>query len=120
VLAQVNGSEKVQQFGEMAEKDLCDHWLELVDTAKKLGLSPPREIGATEKPAYVYLHNLVGIPFDEAFSKIVAGHYENIVYAYEKQASSDDRLSLFARQSAPMLKKHLHAAQLLSEKNSQA
>src|SRR5437764_9027964 len=56
VLAQVNGgSEKVQRFGEMVEKDLCHHWPELVDTAKKLGLSPPREIGATEKPVYVYL-----------------------------------------------------------------
>jgi putative membrane protein len=62
---------------------------------------------------YKRLEDLSAEKFDDAFSKDMVKDHEEDIEKYEKEAASGSSLADFAKQTVPVLKKHLEMAKAL-------
>ncbi|MBC5785436.1 DUF4142 domain-containing protein [Ramlibacter sp. USB13] len=94
---------RVRQF---AERVLRDH----TQLAQRL-----RRLGAREAPVGLAYGRLRGVAFDRAFVEDRVAQERAAIAAYERQARSrqDRRLSRFAEETLPTLRRHLAAAEAL-------
>jgi putative membrane protein len=116
-LAQEKGQgDNVKQFGKMLEQDHADHLQKAQQLADKNGLKAPTEPNAKQQRAYEKLSGLSGSKFDAAFARDMVNDHEMDVSKYRKEANSNSDLADFAKQTVPVLQKHLQAAEALTEK----
>jgi putative membrane protein len=116
-LAQEKGqSDNVKQFGKMLEQDHSEHLQKAQQIADKNGLKAPTEPSAMQQRAYQKLSGLSGSKFDAAFARDMVSDHEKDIGKYKKEASSSSDLADFAKQTVPVLQKHLQAAEALTKK----
>jgi putative membrane protein len=118
-LAQEKGQgDNVKQFGKMLEQDHSEHLQQAQQIADKNGLKAPTEPNRKQQRAYEKLSGLSGSKFDTAFARDMVRDHEQDISKYRKEANSKSDLTEFAKQTVPVLQKHLHAAETLTPKHS--
>jgi putative membrane protein len=111
-LAQQNGqSDQVKQFGKTLEQDHSDHLQKAQQIAQQNGMRVPSEPTAKQQANYKHMSGMSGTKFDAAFAKDMVQDHEKDIGKYDKEASSGSVLSDFAKQTLPVLKKHLQMAE---------
>lgn len=116
-LAQEKGqADSVKQFGKMLEEDHSEHLQKAQQIAEKNGLKAPSEPNAMQQRAYQKLSALPAGQFDAAFARDMVRDHEKDVSKFRKEANSRSDLADFAKQTVPVLEKHLQAAEALTSK----
>jgi putative membrane protein len=116
-LAQEKGQrDNVKQFGKMLEQDHSEHLQKAQQLADKDGLKAPSEPNAKQQRTYEKLSALSGNKFDAAFARDMVKDHEEDIGKYRKESHSGSDLADFAKQTMPVLQKHLQAAEALTKK----
>jgi putative membrane protein len=116
-LAQEKGQgDNVKQFGKMLEQDHSEHLQKAQQIADKNGLKAPTEPNPKQQRTYQRLSGLSGSKFDAAFARDMVSDHEKDISKYRKEANSNSDLADFAKQTVPVLEKHLQAAEALTPK----
>jgi putative membrane protein len=111
-LAQQNGqSDQVKQFGKTLEQDHSDHLQKAQQIAQQNRMRVPNEPTAKQQANYKHMSSMSGAKFDSAFAKDMVQDHEKDIGKYNKEALSGSALSDFAKQTLPVLKKHLQMAE---------
>jgi putative membrane protein len=114
-LAQEKGqSDRVKQFGKMLEQDHSEHLQKAQQVASQEGLKAPSEPSAKQNSAYQKLSSLPDDKFDAAFARDMVQDHEKDIAKYRKEAKSGSGVADFAKQTVPVLQKHLQAAEGLT------
>lgn len=117
-LAQEKGQgDNVKQFGKMLEQDHSEHLQKAQQIADKSGLKAPTEPNAMQQRTYEKLSGLSGSRFDKAFVRDMITDHKKDISKYKKEANSNSGLADFAKQTVPVLQKHLQAAEALTPKS---
>lgn len=114
-LAQAQGgSAAVKDFGSMLATDHGAHRGKLADLATSAGMSATDEPSAEGKANLAKLKGLTGAAFDKAFKAAMVEDHKKDIAKYEKQTSAaSPALASLAKDTLPVLKKHLSTAQSL-------
>ena len=122
-LAQENGSPRVQQVGQLLEKDHGASLAAVEDLAKKKGLTlaaMPKDAMAKHEMEEAHemhgkLSKLHGAEFDKAFARaMIEDHRKDIEHLKKWQsAGGDAEVSALIGKTLPVLERHLAAAQAL-------
>lgn len=116
-LAEEKGQgDSVKQYGKMLEQDHSEHLQKAQQLADKNGLKAPTEPNAKQRRAYEKLSGLSGGKFDAAFARDMVSDHQKDISKYRKEANSKSDLADFAKQTVPVLQKHLQAAEALTGK----
>jgi len=114
-LAQKNGnSDGVRSFGQMLEKDHSDANRKATQAASELGVTPPTAPSSKQQTMYERMSKLTGAKFDETFIKDMVADHKIDIRKYEMEAKKNDPVGSYAKESLPVLHKHLETAQSLS------
>lgn len=114
-LAQAHGqSAAVKAYGETLVTDHGGHRSKVVALATAKGVDVPDSVSAEQKTAYDHLAGLTGAAFDKAFKQhMVADHQNDIALYRTAAAGKDAEVAALARQTLPVLEKHLTLARQL-------
>jgi putative membrane protein len=113
-LAQDKGqNDRVKQFGKMLQEDHSEHLQKAQQIASQDNLKAPSEPNATQQRTYQRLSELPSGKFDAAFAKDMVQDHKNDISKYRKEARSGSDLADFAKQTIPVLQKHLESAEAL-------
>ena len=116
-LAQEKGQDdRVKQFGKMLEQDHSENLQKAQQIADQNGLKKPSEPNAMQQRAYRKLSSLPASRFDASFASDAVRDHQKDVSKYQKEANSGSDLADFAKQTVPVLQKHLQAAEALTKK----
>src|SRR5215813_3021974 len=119
-LAQEKGrSDAVKQYGAMLVKDHGDHKIKAEQVATELGVTPPTGSGVGAKATYAKLKILSGATFDRSFAKSMVKDHQEDIKEYKKETSKNDAAGQLAKDTLPILQKHLQAAQALEKQTAQ-
>jgi putative membrane protein len=114
-LAQKNGNtDGVRSFGQMLERDHKDALQKATAAANSLGVTPPTAPSSKQKSMYDQMSKLTGARFDAAFIRDMVADHKKDITAYEKEAKKNDVAGNYAKDSLPVLQKHLQTAESLS------
>jgi putative membrane protein len=114
-LAQQKGqSDRVKQYGQMLEQDHSEHLQKAQQIAGQDGLKAPSEPNAMQQSMYQKLNSMPADKFDAAFARDMVRDHEKDIAKYRKEASSGSPLADFAKQTVPVLQKHLQNAEALT------
>jgi putative membrane protein len=115
-LAQKNGqSAEVKSFGQMLQQDHSTAKDKAMEVAKKLGFSTPSAPNAKQKAAYDTMAKTQGAVFDRAFAHHMVTDHKKDIAEYKKAAKKNDEAGQYAKESLPVLEKHLQTAQSLQK-----
>lgn len=118
-LAQQKGqTDSVKQFGEMLEQDHSANLQQARQVASQNGLKAPSEPNAKQRSMYKKLSSLSEKKFDTAFARDMVRDHKKDISKYSKEAKSDSPLADYAKQTIPVLQKHLRAAEALTSRPS--
>ena len=118
-LAQEKGqSDAVKQFGAMLVKDHGEHKAKAEQVASELGVKPPTGSGIGHKAIYAKLKMLSGASFDKSFAKSMVKDHQQDIREYQKEASRNDAAGKLAKETLPVLQKHLQTAQSLEKQTA--
>jgi len=108
-LAQEKGQHaQVKEFGAMMVKDHGDANTKAIALAKQLGVDkPPESADAMHQATYLKLKVLSGETFDRSYVNGMVKDHENDVKEFQKQAAKGHAASGFAKETLPVLQKHL-------------
>lgn len=112
-------SDAVKQYGAMLVKDHGDHKTKAEQVASELGVEPPTGSSLTQKATYAKLKLLSGATFDRSFAKSMVKDHEEDIKEYKKESSKSDAAGRLAKDTLPVLQKHLQAAQSLEKETAQ-
>jgi putative membrane protein len=119
-LAQEKGqSDAVKQYGALLVKDHGDHQAKAEQVAGELGVTPPTGSSIGAKATYAKLKILSGASFDRSFAKSMVKDHQEDIKEYRKEASKNDAAGRLAKETLPILEKHLQAAQSLEKQTAQ-
>ncbi|HYC17321.1 MAG TPA: DUF4142 domain-containing protein [Pseudolabrys sp.] len=119
-LAQEKGqNDAVKQYGAMLVKDHTEHKAKAEEVASKLGVEPPTGSSFGAKATYAKLKVLSGAMFDRSFAKSMVSDHQEDIKEFKKESSKDDPAGQLAKESLPVLQKHLQAAQSLEKQVAQ-
>jgi putative membrane protein len=119
-LAQEKGqSDAVKQYGAMLVKDHGEHKAKAEEIATQLGVTPPTGSSVGEKLTYAKLKVLSGAMFDRSFAKSMVKDHQDDIKEYQKESSKSDAAGQLAKETLPVLRKHLEAAQSLEKQVAQ-
>lgn len=108
------GSAAVKNYGAMLAADHGAHKGKLGALATAAGIAPADGIGAAGQASLDKLKGLSGAQFDQAFKQsMIADHEKNIAEYQRMTAAPDRELANLARETLPVLRKHLEAARRL-------
>lgn len=115
-LAQQKGeSDGVKNFGEMLEKDHGEHLTKLQAMARQMGVEAPAEPSAKQKADHDKMAKMSGAQFDRAFAMHMVDDHKKDITKYQVQAKKSGPLADLAKETVPVLQKHLQMAQSLSK-----
>jgi putative membrane protein len=119
-LAQEKGqSDAVKQYGAMLVKDHGDHKTKAEQVASELGVTPPTGSGIGAKATYAKLKILSGASFDRSFAKSMVKDHQEDIKEYRQEATKADTAGRLAKETLPILQKHLQEAQSLEKQTAQ-
>ncbi|MCW5691850.1 MAG: DUF4142 domain-containing protein [Pseudolabrys sp.] len=115
-LAQEKGqSDGVKTFGETLAKDHGDHLKKLEAASAEMGASAPDGMSAKQKADYDKLSKLSGAKFDREFAKHMVMDHKKDIAKYQAEAKKTGPLADLAKETVPVLQKHLKMAQYLDK-----
>ena len=115
-LAQKNGQNAdVKSFGQMLQQDHSAANQKAMDAAKKLGVNVPAAPNAKQKADYDKMAKLQGAAFDKAFAQHMVMDHKKDIAEYKKASTKGDDAGQYAKDSLPVLEKHLQTAQSLQK-----
>ena len=115
-LAQKNGQNAdVKSFGQMLQQDHSAANQKALDTAKKLGVNAPSAPNPKQKADYDKMAKLQGAAFDKAFAQHMVMDHKKDIAEYKKASTKGGDAGLYAKDSLPVLEKHLQTAQSLQK-----
>jgi putative membrane protein len=115
-LAQKNGQNaEVKSFGQMLQQDHSAANQKAMDAAKKLGVNAPSGPNAKQKADYDKMAKLQGAAFDKAFAQHMVMDHKKDIAEYKKASTTGDDAGQYAKDSLPVLEKHLQTAQSLQK-----
>lgn len=116
-LATSKGSTQgVRDFAQMLITDHSAHKAKLVSLAKGAGLAVPTEPSDAGRAQLQKLEGLSGAAFDKALLETLIGNHKKGIAKNEAQStSSDHQTAALARETVPILKKHLATAEGLAK-----
>jgi putative membrane protein len=119
-LAEQKGqSEDVKSFGQMLVTDHSQANDQAKQVASQMGITAPAEPSAKQQEMYKKMSKLSGVGFDRAFAKeMIADHKKDISEYKRESQKQNDPAAQYAKQSLPVLQKHLNAAEKLGRANS--
>jgi putative membrane protein len=116
-LAQKNGqSAEVKSYGQMLQQDHSAANQKATDAAKKLAVNPPSAPNPKQKADYDKMAKWQGAAFDKAFAQHMIMDHKKDIAEYKKAAKKNDDAGQYAKDSLPVLEKHLQTAQSLQKK----
>jgi putative membrane protein len=120
-LAQKNGQNaEVKSFGQMLQQDHTAANQKALDAAKKLGVNAPSAPNAKQKADYDKMAKLQGAVFDKAFAQHMVMDHKKDIAEYKKASTKGDDAGQYAKDSLPVLEKHLQTAQSLQKSASKS
>jgi putative membrane protein len=120
-LAQKNGqSADVKSFGQMLQQDHGAANQKATDAAKKLGVNPPSGPNAKQKADYDKMAKTQGRAFDKEFAQHMVMDHKKDIAEYKKAAKKNDDAGQYAKDSLPVLEKHLQTAASLQKNAGKA
>ena len=119
-LAEEKGqSDDVKQFGAMLVKDHSDHKAKAERVANELGVRVPTVSSFGAKATYTKLKMLSGASFDHSFAKAMVKDHQEDINEFRKESSKTDAAGQLAKETLPVLEKHLQTAQSLQRQTAQ-
>lgn len=114
-LAQQKGAtEGVRHLGSVLEQDHSTANSQAMTAASSMGVTPPSEPSPKQQAEYQHLASLSGSRFDKAFVKAEVKDHKNDIWEYKNEAKSGNSpAASYAKQSLPVLHKHLKLAESL-------
>jgi putative membrane protein len=114
-LAASKGStQAVKDFGSMLVADHGAHKQKLIALADSAGIAVPQEPAEEGHANLLKLEKLQGAEFDRTFAQmLVDSHHKGIAKNEEQAQSSDAQTAQLAKETLPVLKKHLAGAEAL-------
>ncbi|MGE5158042.1 MAG: DUF4142 domain-containing protein [Gemmatimonas sp.] len=114
-LAQEKGqTDAVKQFGKTLEQDHSDNLQKAQQLASQNGLTAPTEPNAKQQKMYQKLSSVPANKFDAAFARAMVKDHKKDVGKFRKEAKSNSAAADFAKQTVPVLQKHLQLAESLT------
>jgi putative membrane protein len=115
-LAQQGGTSKgVKDLGKMLVTDHGAHKQQLAALAQQLGVPVAGDLKDEAKVEQTKLNALSGAAFDKEFVRATVEDHQKDIAAYEAQAKGTGPVADMAKQTLPVLKKHLAAAEALQK-----
>ena len=119
-LAQEKGqSDAVKQFGAMLVKDHSEHRAKAEQVADELGVKPPTDSSFGAKATYTKLKMLSGASFDRSFANAMVKDHQEDIKEFQKESSKSDAAGRLAKETLPVLQKHLQTAQSIERQTTQ-
>ena len=114
-LASTKGStQAARDLGKMLVTDHSAHKQKLIDLANSTGITVPTEPAAEGHANLLKLQTLSGAEFDKTLAQmLVDSHHKGIAKNEKQAASGDAQTAALAKETLPVLKKHLAAAEAL-------
>jgi len=103
----------------MLVKDHGDHKTKAEQVASELGVTPPTGSGIGAKATYAKLKILSGASFDRSFAKSMVKDHQEDIKEYRQEATKADAAGRLAKETLPILQKHLQEAQSLEKQTAQ-
>jgi putative membrane protein len=120
-LAQKNGqSADVKSFGQMLQQDHGAANQKATEAAKKLGVNAPSGPSAKQKADYDKMAKAQGAAFDKEFAQHMVMDHKKDIAEYKKAAKKNDDAGQYAKDSLPVLEKHLQTAQSIQKNAGKA
>ncbi len=109
---------RVQELGKTLVNDHQKAKAQSVELAKKMKIDPPTRPTEDAKETYDRLAKLSGQKFDEEFVEAAVKDHKKDIDAYTEQVEDGKNKQVveYARETLPVLKKHLELAQKLEKK----
>jgi putative membrane protein len=106
-------SPEVREFAARMVKDHADANAELIDLAKRKGVSLTTQLDAKHENLVDPLARLSGPEFDREYTRAMLADHRDEIATFGHQAStgSDPDVKAFAQRSLPMLRQHLQLAE---------
>ena len=116
-LASTKGStQAARDLGKMLVTDHGAHKQKLIDLANSAGIAVPTEPAEEGHANLLKLQKLTGAEFDKTFAQMLVDSHHKGIAKNEKQATSGDpQTAALAKETLPVLKKHLAAAEALAK-----
>lgn len=115
-LAQQKGqNDSVKKFGETLAQDHGGHLKKLQTLAQQMAVTPPDAPSAKQKADFEKMSKLSGAQFDREFAKHMVDDHKKDIAKYQAQAKKSGPLADLARETVPVLQKHLEMAQQLGK-----
>ena len=120
-LAQKNGqSAEVKSYGQMLQQDHNAANQKALAAAKKLGVNAPSAPSPKQKADYDKMAKAQGAAFDKAFAKHMVMDHKKDIAEYKRAAKKNDEAAQYAKDSLPVLEKHLQTAESLQKSAGKA
>jgi len=91
-----------------------------MDAAKKQGVNAPSGPNSKQKADYDKMAKMQGAAFDKAFAQHMVMDHKKDIADYKKAAKKSDDAGQYAKDSLPVLEKHLQTAQSLQKNAGKA
>jgi putative membrane protein len=115
-LAQKNAqTAAVKSFGQMLITDHRQANQKAVLAAQQIGIiSPPSGPNKKQQADHDKMSKLTGVSFDKAFAQHMVRDYKKEIATYSQAAKTNDAAGQYARETLPVLQKHLKESQALT------
>ena len=113
-------SPEVKSFGEKMVADHTKANEDLKGVAEKKGVTLPTELMGSEKATYEKMSKMSGPAFDKAYAADMVKDHKKDVAEFEAQSKSakDSELKGFVDKTLPVLKEHLHMAEMMAKETA--
>jgi putative membrane protein len=112
--AKMGASQGVRRFGSTLASDHGKAEKQALSVAKRLGVTPPKDMKDEAKTEMSKLQGLSGTAFDAEFAAYMVQDHQKDIADFEEQAEGRGLTATLAKKSLPTLEKHLKIAQSLS------
>ena len=113
-LAERRGASRgVKDFGHMLAMDHSEGRRQAAGLARKMGWSVPDAMMPEAKHEYRKLQSMHGRAFDREFAAYMVDDHTKDIAEFSEQASGEGPVAGLARDTLPVLRKHLQTAQSL-------
>jgi putative membrane protein len=114
---QKGGTDAVKQLGATLVKDHGEHADKIKQLGESMGVTLPSQPTATQTSAHEYMSHLSGQRFDQQFALRVINDHRTDISRYQTEATRSGPIADMARETLPMLEKHLQMAQEITSQN---
>jgi putative membrane protein len=111
---QKGGTDGVKEFGATLVKDHGNHADKIRQLGESMGLNLPSEPNATQKSEHAKMSQQSGQEFDRQFAVRMVSEHKRDISKYQMEAKRSGPIADMAKETVPVLQKHLQMAQALN------